>query len=100
LPVFSRGIALDLDGAGQFVGVVERFNSPCPFSAQVNSRGSPFHPKGQAETFHTNLEVGFEETGGLPLTLNGAQDQIAQLSLDRCPPGQGCGILAEVGGGG
>ena len=44
-----------MDGARKFIGVLERFNSSCPFSAQANSRGSPFHPKGQAETLKTRI---------------------------------------------
>ncbi len=52
-----------------------------PLHSTSNSRGSPFHPRGRAETFKTSLESGFEETGDLSLNsvnLNGAQDQIAQ----------------------
>jgi len=55
LPVFSRGIALDFEDPREFIGVLVRVNWPCPFSAQANSRGSPFCPKGQAKTLKTRI---------------------------------------------
>jgi hypothetical protein len=41
LPVFSRGIALDFDDAGEFICVLAQVNSPCTFSAEADSQRHP-----------------------------------------------------------